>query len=430
MKRLCLLIAILLALAGGFPTSPAQAAEITVEADGVSDVLANEFRTIAGQVGQFYQEVYNYSPARAVKIVVVADEAAYARKLQSEGYSQADAIRMAKASGGVSINNKRLIIIPADKTPRYLARICTVTHEMFHQLQAELRGDAPAHVWLTEGSAKLSEFVLLEWLNKGSIASHRFNLVNQLVNVKLLAASSDLIDGGLKWTGLVEQKMYPYQVSELMTDYLMRQTGRQSIVSYFRYLGETRNRDTAFQKAFGVSYGQFVGSYRAYFDREAETKGLIIFESEDGVTSGIASVLKSSGAAVEKVLRGQGWPLIAFQRFILAPDKEATLKILRREQSQADDDKLVEVANKGTIIGLGGYSYVVNTAKLTDVDRGFHLLAMTIARGEVMLTARTAQGNSIYWFYEGTVRLLAAQAAEAAGHKSVADARNGDGWTS
>lgn len=37
------------------------------------------------------------------------------------------------------------------------------------------------------------------------------------------------------------------------------------------------------------------------------------------------------------------------------------------------------------------------------------------------MAARPAQGNSLYWLYEGTVRLLTAQAAESAGLKSMAD---------
>lgn len=423
MKRRGLLWGIMLLLACWMVAVPAQAAEITVEAEGISDVLANEFRSIAGQVGQFYQEVYGYAPAKAVRIVVVADEAAFARRLESEGIGHDEAIRHAKSSGGVSLGNKALIIIPADKNPRYLQRVRTVTHELFHEMQAELGGGVPAHKWLMEGSATISEQVLLGWLDKGSLASHRASLINTLVNVKLMADPADLSEGGLKWTSLMEQKMYPYQISELMTDFLQRQAGAPSIVQYFRSLGQTRNRDTAFRSAFGMSYAQFLGDYRNYFSREVATKGRLIFENEGEVAAEVSREIAANGAAIEKLLRDQGWTLLWSQRYVLVPDQETMLKVLRREQPQSDEDRLAEIARRSTVAGLGGVNYVIDTGKTANTEKRLVPLATMAARSAMVMTAHPAPVTGLFWFYEGTTRLTVAKAAAGTGLKSLADAR-------
>ena len=423
MRRFFCLLVFLLLIGWVSFAVPAYAAGITVETEGVSDVLTNEFISIAGQVEQFYQEVYNYTPAKTVKIVIVADEAAYASKLQSEGYSQADAIRLAKSSSGVSLANRAAILIPADKNTRYLQRIQTMTHEMFHQMQSEFRKGIPGHNWLIEGSAKISEVVLLEWLDKGSMASYRFNLVNQLTNVKLAADPGDLIDGGFKWTNQVEQKMYPYQVSELATDFLMRRNGKNAIVNYFRILGETHDRETAFQKAFGVSHGQFLQEYRTYMAGELKNKGRIVFEGEGEVNSEVYQTFCSNGAIIDKLLKDQGWKPEWSQRIILVPDQETMLKVLSREQPLFDKDRLGEIAQKATIAGIGGYSYVLNAGKTDNMEQKITPMALMLTRAVIMMNAKPAMGTSIYWLYEGTAEVLAAESAGRAGTNGEEGAR-------
>lgn len=424
MKRLCLFWGILLVFSCWLIVAPAQAAGVVVEAEGISDVLANEFRDIAGQVGTFYQEVYKYSPAKNVRIVVVPDEAAYAQRLQREGIGPDAAVRLAKSSGGVSLGTRGLIIIPADKNPRYLNRIRTVTHELFHEMQAELDGGISPHRWLTEGSAKLSEMVLLGWLDKGSPATHRAGLINVLVNVKLMAAPTDLVDG-TKWTSLVEQKMYPYEISELMTEYLQRQAGAPQIVQYFRYLGQTRNREAAFRNAFGMTHGQFVIDYAGYFAQEAATKGKLMFETEGEVASDVDQAIRANGAAVEKLLRDQGWRLNWSQRYVIVPSKEAMLKVLRREQPLADEDRHAEIAKVATVAGFGGVNYVFDTGKAVDAEKRIRPLAIMAARSAMVMTAHPAPVTGLFWLYEGTAQMTAARAAESSGIKSLADMRQG-----
>jgi hypothetical protein len=78
----------------------------------------------------------------------------------------------------------------------------------------------------------------------------------------------------------MEEHMYPYEVSASMTEYLMRKVGKPPIIRYFALIGETHNRDTAFHKAFGMSYTQFVEDYKSYMKQEAAAAGRIDFDVE------------------------------------------------------------------------------------------------------------------------------------------------------
>jgi len=415
---------ILLVICIGFNASVVLAADVVVLAEpGVSEVLDNEYRAITGKVMQFYQKIYSFVPTTSIKVLVVSDELSYAQVLQREGASQEQALRTAKSSRGISLGLKPVIVICADKNSNYLSRIRIVTHEMFHQMQGTLEGNVPAHNWLKEGSAELSEFVLLEWLGEGSMAANRQNLVNFLVNTKPKAEPYDMNDNGTKWTSLVERKMYPYQVSELMTDYLMRQVGTISIVKYFVYIKENGNRDTAFQKAFGMSHDQFIQNYQAYMMQEQVAIGKVNFEVEGGVSSQTAQRIRENGAIVEQLLRGQNWKLSMSQRVILVPNQDIMLKVMRRELPQMKEDKLSERSQRLMIAPVGGMNFVFDTGKAIDSDKSFSNLALTISRNSVVMTARPALAMNVYWIYEGTVRILAAKAEEAAGEKKFADSR-------
>lgn len=423
-QRWLLLGLLLLSACFVFGSPSALAADVIVVAEpGVSDILANEYRDITAKVMEFYQTIYNFVPNKTIKVIVVPDELGYVQVLQREGHTQEQAIRTAKASAGVSLGSKPIIVICADKNLKYLPRIKTVAHEMFHQLQWNLKGNAQEHYWLTEGSAKMSEYVLLEWLGEGSLAAHRQSLVNFLVNTKIKAGPYDLLNGGAQWTSLMEQKMYPYQVSELMTDYMMAQAGKPAIARYFAYLGETHNRDAAFQKAFGMSHDQFVQKYYAYMKQEEAAIGQLKFEVEGDVAPEMVQRINSNGKSIEQMLRGQGWKLSMSSRFILVPNQDAMLKVMHRELPQVPANKLDEIVRRGTIASVGEMNFVFDVGKTAEPDRGFSKLALIVCRSSIVMTARPAPVMSIYWLYEGTARILAAKAEEAAGWKKAGDSR-------
>ncbi len=390
---------------------------VAVQGQGVSNVLLNEFSEITAKVMQFYQEVYNFVPTKSVQVIIVPDESSYSHTLQLFGYEQDQAVRVAKASAAISMGSKQVVIICADKNLNYLSRIRTITHEMFHQIQWELKGDTPAYEWLTEGSARMNEYLMLEWLGKGSVATQRQNLVNLLVNVKLKAEPSDMIDG-TKWTSLIEQKMFPYEVAEFMTHYLSEQVGNPAILKYFAYIGETGSKSQAFKKAFGMNHDQFINKFKAYMSQEERTIGQIKFDVEGEIAPEIVQEIQNNGKVVEQLLRSQGWRLTMSQRYILVPNQDAMLKVMRRELPEMENEKLSQIVQRSTIVPISGMNLVFDTGKPPDSETRFFAPALSICKEAITMTVRPAPATNIFWLYEGEASLLAAKATDAAGLKN------------
>lgn len=395
---------------------------VAVQGQSVSNILLNEYSEITGKVMRFYQEVYDFVPTKPVQIIVVPDESSYSHTLQLFGYAQEQAVREAKASAGISIGSRQAIIICADKNVNYLARIRIITHEMFHQIQWQLKGNISAYEWLTEGSARVNEHLMLEWLKKGSLGSRHQNLINGLANVKLKAEPKDMIDK-TKWISLMEQKMFPYEVSELMTDYLLEQTGKLSILKYFSYIGETGSNSQAFKKAFGMSHNQYINKYKAFISLEESTIGQIKFDVEGEVAPEMVQEIQNSGKNLEQLLRSQGWRPSMTQRYILVPNQDIMLTVMRRELPEMEDEKLSEIARRSIIAPLGGMNLVFDTGKATNSEIRFFEQALAIYKEAILMTAQPAKAADIHWLYQGEARLLAVNASETAGFKNADSVR-------
>ena len=229
-----------------------------------------EYQAIARKVERFYLEQYDFVPPAPIKLIIARNEGSYGRVLQREGATREQALRIARSSRAISLGAKPVIVVCAAKNRTPEVRLRIITHEMFHQFQQHLGGQTPAHNWLREGSAKMAEIQLLEWSGEGTLSTNRQNLIRFLAKTPGTADPAEMSESGSDWTRLVEQKKYPYQVAELMTDYLMRQKGKDAILRYFSYLRQYGNRETAFFRAFGVGHRQFVQDYRAYIVRESQ----------------------------------------------------------------------------------------------------------------------------------------------------------------
>ena len=229
-----------------------------------------EYQAIARKVERFYLEYYDFIPPAPIKLIIARNEGSYGRVLQREGATRERALRIARSSRAISLGAKSVIVVCAAKNRTPEVRLRIITHEMFHQFQEHLGGQTPAHNWLREGSAKMAEIQLLEWSGEGALSTNRQNLIRFLAKMPGTADPAEMNESGRDWTRLVEQKKYPYQVAELMTDYLMRQKGKDAILRYFSDLRQYGNRETAFFRAFGVGHRQFVQDYRAYIVRESQ----------------------------------------------------------------------------------------------------------------------------------------------------------------
>lgn len=242
------------------------AAEAFVTAEsGVSDARLDQFRGYTETVLRFYRERYGFTPAWPVRITVAPDKPGFIALLQREGYSAKQATRQAEVAVGMYMPAQRKIVIQDDPFRNLMDLSDVIAHELFHQFQWELKGNATAHQWLLEGSAERAGFDLGQWSGKGPSERKKEELINHLYKrVTGEIDPYDLIDNGPRWKSLVSEGRNVYGTAKNMTDYLADQFGDPVIIRYFTELGQTGNRESAFLRAFGMSHNEFIEKYKAY----------------------------------------------------------------------------------------------------------------------------------------------------------------------
>src|SRR5262245_34644301 len=138
-----------------------------------------------------------------------------------------------------------------------------IAHEMTHVSQIELaQGEGRAEQWLAEGMAEWVAFSVLERLRYDSLARRRAAAVTGVRGQAALQAGRlDLetlgTPRGFTMRHLREGSLPTYQLSFLMTDYLIQRDGFPRLVEYFASAARSRDRRSNFRRAFGQSFEEF-----------------------------------------------------------------------------------------------------------------------------------------------------------------------------
>jgi len=160
------------------------------------------------------------------------------------------------ARGQVLLNDQ-----PTDRTQREWLRL--IAHELTHVSQIELSGgEGRGEQWLAEGMAEWVAFSTLEHLGLDTL-EHRRQAATAGIrsHVTLLQGKLDLEargtpQGFTAWH-LQEGSIPVYQLTFLMTDYLVQRRGFEVIRTYFASFRRASDRRKNFEAAFGESLTDF-----------------------------------------------------------------------------------------------------------------------------------------------------------------------------
>ena len=169
-----------------------------------------------------------------------------------------------------------------------------IAHELTHVSQIELaHGEGRAEQWLAEGMAEWVAFTVLERLRLDSVGRRRAVAIAGIRGQAALQAGRlDLetlgTPRGFTMRHLREGSLPTYQLSFLMTEYLIQRQGFARLVTYFAAAARTRDRRANFGRAFGQSFEQFeaeVLDHLLGLVSDAEPDGLPPFSASPGQTS-------------------------------------------------------------------------------------------------------------------------------------------------
>jgi len=213
---------------------------------------------------------YNIALRDNITVVVTSDTEGYiqARMFYAKE-SRGKAEEGAKYSGGVSLGDKRIIIIRGslqlNSNPAEAFRI--LPHEIFHQVQNQY-GKTGTVNWLVEGTPEAFQFTAREKAGFGKGSDYVRQAEEIIRHAPEIPDVRQLADYKYQnYTALV-QKGYPvYQMSVVMTNRLVQDNGFENIIFFYQLLHNGTTPDKAFLAAFRVPMAWFLSDMNDYFDK-------------------------------------------------------------------------------------------------------------------------------------------------------------------
>ncbi|HWQ62194.1 MAG TPA: hypothetical protein VN521_07775 [Negativicutes bacterium] len=191
---------------------------------------------------------------------------------QEARYEIKDEERIARLTGGFFLRNE-LVAINMDLSGGIPAgdRAYHVTaHELFHQIEYQLAGENAnrAIYWLKEGTADLIAALVAEKIGYRSLDNWKQNQIDALRKAGTNASVQEILSTDMHgWTKMLEAKMDPYPMADLMVIYLMTKSkagGYATILEYYHMLGRGLSNTAAFEQAFGLPPADMLAGFPAW----------------------------------------------------------------------------------------------------------------------------------------------------------------------
>jgi hypothetical protein len=254
LARLPFAFLLFLSACGAAPIKPVSISANGVEVPPTHRAAVEEILTIMrGDMGLPLPE--------RVSVFVYDSRAAFREGLMDEGYVAADRVNEI-ASFAAGLARPGRVLLHAKATRGRLEWRRLIAHELTHVMQFSLAGgDGRADQWLAEGVAERVAFDVLERLGLDSLAERRDRaLAGARKHPGFAAGRLDLTAlGSPREFTLRHQRdgsLETYQLSFLMTDYLVKRDGLDTVLDYFRNC-RVMDRDRAFARTFGQTIPQF-----------------------------------------------------------------------------------------------------------------------------------------------------------------------------
>jgi hypothetical protein len=198
-----------------------------------------------------------------VTVYIYSSRPVFERGLVSDG--RLPLVRAAELSEfAVGVGKRRqLLLHDHGGSPAGRDWVRLIAHELTHVAQIEMaQGEGRAEQWLAEGMAEWAAFAVLERLGLDSLVERRAAAIGYVrEHPALRDGRLDLETLGTP-RGFTERHqregpLETYQLAFLMTDYLIRRHGFESLTAYFRIVAAGYSRHASFEIAFDQSLPAF-----------------------------------------------------------------------------------------------------------------------------------------------------------------------------
>ncbi len=413
------------------PSTGPHGIKIVAEPGVKSEHLAMVRKTVAIFNNILQQEI-GATLERDVTVFVCPSRKSYRQVLQRElGLNSAEAEQESRISDGISRGKSNVSVVHFDLTDGASAEsraYFATAHELFHQLQYQLTRNnmGKSLYWLDEGSADLVGAIVASKLGFQSLDKWKLDQINVLRAAESHVSPQAIIFTDFdKWTTFSVQKQHPYEMSDLMLFYLLKQSGPsdyRSIIKYYRLIGQGMEPQAAFEQTFKVSLKNMMAGFDQWFIEITTQPATIEFIFGPEVPAHTVGDF-DLGAKLTRQFLIENWgkDITGSVRLVLTPGKPAFAYALTREFGIGD----VEAAQKAKdITGWNaGSTIIIDLGVMTTKQqRIFSIANLLVSRFESETTTRK-NSEQLYWFVKGTSDAAAALIVEKSDAAIVAQYR-------
>ncbi|MDR7865815.1 MAG: hypothetical protein RIN56_03300 [Sporomusaceae bacterium] len=336
--------------------------------------------------------------------------------------------RSAKSTSGMSGGRSKAVAINfgAYGSEAASARAYkTTAHELFHQLEHQLAGNnmGKSFYWLKEGAADLLGAAVAEKVGYQSLDKWKLDQVNTLRKADKYVSPQAILKTNLaKWTTLIEEKLHPYEMSDLMVFYLMSRTtagGYRAIGDYYRLLGQGLDNDKAFEQAFGAPADGILAGFQAWFAAISTQSATVEVIASPGIPAQSLDDFNQGVALTRQFMAGAwGGDLISSMRFVLVSGKPAYAAALAKELGLSETEA-AQRAKNSTWWNSGGtaiYDITANPAKRLRI----HAVSGLLVRRYANDIAPQKLLDQLYWLKLASSEAVAAHIVELGGANTKA----------
>lgn len=262
----CLLVGLVVCCV--FPATAAGLNVAVVADAAVERAALRDVDEAVEAVRTFYSTIPGAAVSREVTLKVVFGEDAYQRALVEQfGVDDLEARRRARLTGGWTKDALIVTNLAAYKDKEH--RIYHVAHELTHQMQFALAGDANVNSlqWLAEGMAEVAAAKVFEHAGLGQTIHFQRNWRLALARQPRRPALAELADESGWYQALDRYGAATcYQLAALAALRLAEQRGMRALLAFYRKLGDGSDVASAFKTCFG----QELAAYQQDFEMELE----------------------------------------------------------------------------------------------------------------------------------------------------------------
>lgn len=371
---------------------------------------------------------------RDVNIFICPTRESYRKVLERElSQSPSEAERISKVTGGFSRGQSNAVAVHFDLSNGVKAEqraYFTVAHELFHQVQYQLAKEnmGKSYNWMKEGTADLIGATVAEKLGYQSLDKWKLDQVNILRKAEEHVSPQAILNINLdQWTAFIEQKQYPYEMSDLMVLYLQNQGKEKNeyraIADYFRLIGQGVQNQSAFERAFGVSPLNLIGGFQAWFaEISGQTASIEIVSGPDVPAEYIEDFNRGAELTRQFFVDNWGKDITSSMRFVLTTGKPAYSAAMVKEFGISTAE--AEERAKNSVWWYSGSTTIYEMSSLSTKQQRIFSIATSLIERFEHETAPQKSLEQLYWLVPGSTDAVASLLVDRSGASTMAQYRN------